>query len=221
MKKTLASCLAATGLAFVAMQPFQTVQAVGSGYGANACTPGPYGNCVVYQNTTVKKRKPNPSYYLGVNYEYWHWNKDMTGLGDSFGSSFVAAKVGANLNRYFALEGKLGLGIGDDSTNIEGIKVTLDPIFNLAAFGVGKLPLNRHLEVYGKAGVTRMHLDIKENIGGVSDKYNLKETKFSAGIGANLMFNPYQGINFELLAPSVADIGDLTSVSAGYTHYFW
>lgn len=140
--------------------------------------------------------------YFGVNYEMW----DVDGGWDV---SLLTGKYGYKFSENFAVEGKAGIGIGDDSVGV----VKLDPKYTLGGFAVGTYPINEQFDIYAKAGLNIFSYDIKvSGFGSTSET----ETKFALGAGANYFFDNKQGVNFELFKP----YSDVTTISLGYVRKF-
>lgn len=165
-------------------------------------------------------------FYGGVNYEMWSWDAD----GTKVNPAYLTAKVGKQISDGFSLEAKLGFGIVDD-TNTEtyntfggpiNIDLTIDPKIYAGVFGVSSHSLNDNFQIYAKGGLNYFTLDIEasESSTGISAKESVSETKVALGIGADYFFNGKSGINLEVLAPSVADLGDVTTFSFGFVQKF-
>lgn len=181
---------------------------------------------ILLAGTHVATAVADDNLYAGVNYEMWSWDDE----GAKPKPSYLTGKIGKKLNDGFSVEGKLGVGISDDTDtttfDILGtthhIDLNIDPKLYAGVFGVFSNDLNDSFEVYAKGGLNYVSFDAKatDRQTGISEKETISETKVAIGAGANFFFNGKSGINFEILAPSVADLGDMTTISFGYIQKF-
>jgi opacity protein-like surface antigen len=66
----------------------------------------------------------------------------------------VGFKAGREINRYFAIEGRMGFGAGRDSVLVSGVTVELELDYYFGLYAKGILPLGNWFSLYGLAGFT-------------------------------------------------------------------
>jgi len=179
---------------------------------------------VLLAGTHVTTVVADESLYAGINYEIWSWDDE----GAKPKPAYLTGKIGKKFTENFALEGKLGVGLSDDSDSTTydafgstyEVDLTIDPKLYAGVFGVFSNNINDNFEIYAKAGLNYVSFDAEVKIEGFSVKESATESKVAIGAGTNFFFNEKSGINLEVLAPSVADLGDITTISFGYIHKF-
>lgn len=169
--------------------------------------------------------------YFSVGYEAQSWDisdsADGLHLDAEFDVGFLTAKAGYKLAEGVFIEGKLGIGAGDDSSTYNNfvrtgdtLVTTLDPKFMLGAFAVFNKDINESFDLYAKAGLNILAYDVEAKYtylgttGSASSSET--ETKFAIGAGMNYFFNEQHGVNLELSVPSIGDLGDIGAFTIGY-----
>ena len=157
---------------------------IGIGLTALVCAPaqadprsgGPY-----YGNSTYGN-----GLYFGVSAGELIYKED--GL-DTMRPTFVEARLGQDINRYLAIEGRIGGGIGRDEVN--GFSTSVQTIY--AGYVKGILPLTPQFSGYGLAGVggVQLHHNYPE--------FNRSDAGFSYGIGAELNVGNGASVTLEWL----------------------
>jgi opacity protein-like surface antigen len=66
----------------------------------------------------------------------------------------VGFKAGREINRHFAIEGRMGFGAGRDSVPVNGFTVELELDYYFGLYAKGMLPLADRFALYGIAGFT-------------------------------------------------------------------
>ena len=117
--------------------------------------------------------------YVGVGYS-------MVTVSPEYISDFDLTTLGVRggyyFNKYFSVEGRLGLGIGDDTQTISGFgDITLEMDTMLGVYAVGHIPLTDQFALYGLAGLTMADSTYKSP--GFPDESE-SETDLSFGVGA-------------------------------------
>jgi hypothetical protein len=117
---------------------------------------------------------------------------DLTANNTSMGASptAVQARVGSFLLEYLGVEGAVALGASDDNFN-DNSTGELKTLFAINA--LGRLPLGKSAEAYGRVGMAK--IDIKIN----NDQYNgtHDDTGLLFGIGIGVTFSEYSTIAME------------------------
>jgi opacity protein-like surface antigen len=95
---------------------------------------------------------------------------------DTMRPTIIEARLGQDINRYFAVEGRIGGGINRD--NVNGTSTSVQMLY--AAYAKGILPLTPVFSAYGLAGLAGTQL--RHNY----PDFNTTDTGFSYGVGAEL-----------------------------------
>lgn len=137
--------------------------------------------------------------YAGGQYAMLTYNE--TDFGD-YKPTMALGRYGMYMGENFAIEGRAGLGIGDDSKRVTYLgydvdtKVEVDNL--LGVYAVGVLPAGDMLDVYGFAGMSRITLTATASlVGGTPSSSSDSETSLSLGAGANIKLGKSTAINIE------------------------
>ncbi len=95
---------------------------------------------------------------------------------DTMRPAIVEARLGQNVNKYLAFEGRIGGGVNRDEVN--GTSTSVQMLY--AAYAKGILPLTPNFSAYGLAGIAGTQL--RHNY----PDFNTTDTGFSYGVGAEL-----------------------------------
>jgi len=129
--------------------------------------------------------------YFGAQYAIGTYSEDGF---DDVNPTALVGRFGKYFNDNFALEGRLGIGIQDDSINIFGTDVTLEIDTILGIYGIGHFNLNETSSVYGLLGLTRAEATVSASgFGSDSDD----ETGLSFGVGADIGVSETVALNIE------------------------
>jgi outer membrane protein X len=122
--------------------------------------------------------------YVGLNVGQIYYKEDgldaITPLGGYF-------RFGQQFSPYLAIEGRIGGGFSDDSSN--GYAVRVDSLY--AGYIKGSLPLAPGFSLYGLAGLAGAHLS--RNFG----DYEVTESGFSYGLGGDFALGNGAALNVE------------------------
>lgn len=130
----------------------------------------------------------------------------------------IIGRLGYFFADHFAMETRLGFGLGDDSINAYGYDIDVEVDTMIGFYGLGNLPLNDMFSVYALAGLTRGELTAK------ADGYNASATAddsgFSYGAGVQARFN--QSVSAHLEYMSYLDESDysVSGLAAGINFHF-
>ncbi len=146
-----------------------------------------------------------------------------TGFGD-YNLSVALGRYGVYHGDSFAIEGRAGIGIGDDSKTVRyagfdiDTKVEVDNMLGLYAVKI--VPAGDKVDVYGFAGITRMTVTATASIGSISVPNSDSETDLSFDAGANIKLGEKTALNIEYA--NYYDKGDVTidALSVGATVYY-
>ena len=111
--------------------------------------------------------------YFGVSAGEFIYKED--GL-DTMRPTLIEARLGQRINRYFALEGRIGGGLNSDDAN--GYSTRVQMVY--AGYAKGILPLAPSFSVYGLGGIagTQLHHNYPD--------FNRSDAGLSFGVGAEL-----------------------------------
>ena len=122
--------------------------------------------------------------YFGVSAGELNYKEE--GL-DTINPTVALFRVGMQFSPYLALEGRIGTGISDDSSN--GFRVDTHAIYG--GYIKGMLPLAPTFSVYGLAGVSG--LDLQRNY----YKHESSDSGLSFGAGADWQLGGGASLNLE------------------------
>lgn len=106
----------------------------------------------------------------------------------------LSGRFGREFSRHFAVEGRLGLGIADDTITAMGTSVTVDVDHAFGVYARGILPLADIFSIYGLIGFTAGK--ISASAPGVGS-FSQSDNDVSFGFGADLAIGRNLSINFE------------------------
>ena len=130
-----------------------------------------------------------PGAYAGIQYASTDFTLD--GIPEDFSPTALIGRAGSNLNQYFSIEGRLGLGLSDDTVTVTDVTTTESRTIELdtliGAYGVGRLPLGKSSSVYALVGLTRVDATLSASLaGGGSGSESDDESDLSYGVGADI-----------------------------------
>jgi len=154
--------------------------------------------------------------YVGVGYSMITVSPDF--LPD-FDVTSLGVVGGYYFNNYFSVEGRLGMGVGDDTQTVPGFgDVTLEMDTMLGVYAVGHLPLSEQFQLYGLAGLTSASSKFKSP--GFADSSE-DETGLSFGVGAEFDMTKNWSLAFEYTSwfrgAELDDSGGLEYDSDGFS----
>lgn len=140
--------------------------------------------------------------YAAVTYSEPGYEADPTAL---------VLRIGQKVNKNFAFEGRIGMGIGDDTSVIFGVPVALevDNFFGIYARGIA--PIGESAEVYAVLGYTDG--EITASAGGFS--LSVSDSDTSIGFGIDIMVSKDASVNIEFMNYIDKDGGSLEAISVG------
>lgn len=128
--------------------------------------------------------------YAGASYA--QAKVDMSGFGD-VKPSVLFAKIGTEINKNFAIEGRIGTGVSDDTVSVMGapVKVEVDQYYGIYAKGI--LPVGDSVSIYGLIGETHAKITASALGTSVSDSQN----SGSYGVGLDFAVAKDVSLNLE------------------------
>ena len=150
--------------------------------------------------------------YFGIQYGIAQYNED--GISQEFNPTMLIGRFGHYFHPNFSLEGRLGLGLQDDTQRlpefgVSGLDATLELDYILGVYGKGHLNLTDSFSIYGVLGAS----EVKGTASLPSfPELNGNETNsgVSYGVGADLGIGKNMALNLEYmmyLDKSEFDIG--------------
>ena len=150
---------------------------------------------------------------------------DEDGVSEDAEPTALIARLGYFATDYFAVEGRLGIGLSDDTVSVTGpdgfggtvtadVDVELDRLFG--AYAAGYLPLGDVAAAYGLVGITNAKATVSAN--GFSDS----DTDTGLGYGVGIEFYPTEefGLNAEYMQYLDESGYDLSALSIGAKFLF-
>ncbi len=156
--------------------------------------------------------------------------KDFLREGRSFGGGQVAAfsidqdngsdaqptavigRVGTFVGNQLAIEGRFGLGAGDDT--VDGVEVDIDRL--VGVYGSGHIPVGGRSSLYGILGYT----DLKATFTGTDFEETDSESGLSYGFGADIGITRYLALNVEYMRYLDKSDAEAEALSVGMHYRF-
>ena len=165
--------------------------------------------------------------YLGGGFGMLSYDTDAEFQGEQleFDPTALVWRAGHGVVDNFAVEGRLGFGLSDDSVtrpingNAGTIEAEIDQFFGI--YGVGYLPINDTFSVYGLAGITSGELTATGKVNGTTvAEESDDDTDFSYGVGAELGLTEDISGYAEWVSYFDEDDYDITGVTVGAKYSF-
>ena len=148
--------------------------------------------------------------YGGVQLSQLTYDED--GMSDDANPTALIGRLGYFVADQIAIEGRLGVGLSDDTVRVYGVDVDveLDRLFGF--YAVGHLPLAETASIYGLLGFTDAKATASVN--GFSDSNT--DSGLSYGFGAEFYPSDQFGLNIEYTQYLDESGYDLSAISAGF-----
>jgi len=156
--------------------------------------------------------------YIGVGFSQLTYSED--GFPD-FNPTMLGLRAGYYLNRNFSVEGRLGLGIADDTKGVNyggfsgDINVEVDSL--MGVYAVGHFPASDSFGFYGFLGFNNADITATATSGGTSFSYSDDDSDIAFGIGAELKVSPASTINLEYGNFYDEDTVSVDAITIGFT----
>lgn len=160
-----------------------------------------------------------PGFYAGVNYAQTDYKQ--SGF-PTVSPTALVFKLGKELNPNLAIEGRLGIGLSDDSVGIDlGIPVTvgLDIDNFYGVYLKGRLPIGT-VTPYGLIGWTKGKLTATVAGGGISVSGSDSDSGVSYGLGVDFPVGKTTAINLEYAQLLKGDGYKINGISVGLAFRF-
>jgi hypothetical protein len=151
--------------------------------------------------------------YVGANFVSVSYKEDGVPTAKP---TVLSLKYGKELNRNFAVEGRAGFGIGDDTVTFMGVPVDLEVDHYFGVYAKGILPLSDAFSAYGLVGFTSGKITGTAFGVSVSDS----DSDVSFGFGADLSVAKNAAINLEWAKLFEGTGYKVESMSIGFAYKF-
>jgi len=140
------------------------------------------------------------------------------GLPD-FDLSALGVRGGHYFNKYFSVEGRLAVGVGDDSLSTIGdvgfgpetVTLAIDLDYSLGVYAVGHIPLTEQFQLYGLVGLTKQEITLEGCAASVGcDSEGFGDSDLSLGVGVE--FDVTRNLSLGLEYISYLTDGDIYGV---------
>ena len=115
----------------------------------------------------------------------------------------LRAIFGQQFHPNLAVEGMLGLGLGDDTKTVvvDGVSAKSSVKMNhfMGVYLRANTQLTPDLEVFGRAGFARMNMRSTVVAGNMSEKTNFSDNSFSYGVGMNFNLNKTSYLGLDVM----------------------
>jgi outer membrane immunogenic protein len=152
--------------------------------------------------------------YAGFQYAIGTYNEDGF---EEVNPTALIGRFGKYLNNSFALEGRFGIGLQDDSVSIFGTDVSLDIDTLFGIYGVGHVNINDTSSVYGLIGFTQAEATVSAP-GFISESGD--ESGVSFGVGADIGLGSNIALNVEYTQYLNKSDFDLSAIGLGIIFSF-
>ncbi|BES72722.1 hypothetical protein RE428_37400 [Marinobacter nanhaiticus D15-8W] len=138
-----------------------------------------------------------PKGYAGIGYLLAEYEEE--GIDDSFDVGALYGQAGVNVNPYVAGELRLGVGVGDDTTEVYGASVDVELKTLAGLYGKVGLPNQTPIYPYVVAGISHIEIEASASSGYRSATFSDSGSDESYGIGANLDLADRFAVNVEYM----------------------
>ena len=150
--------------------------------------------------------------YFGVNFTKVDYNED--GFA-TVSPTALTLRVGTQVNPNIAVEGRLGVGLSDDSINVGGVNVDVEVDSYFGLYLKGMAPLGA-VSPYVLVGFTKGELTFSALGGSLSED----DSSASFGIGVDVEVSKSTALNFEFAQLLDEDGYEVETLSAGVAFRF-
>lgn len=157
------------------------------------------------------------SSYAGIQYGMVTYSE--TGIPD-FEPTALAGRLGYFVHDQFSIEGRIGIGISDDSAVVdvgfgpENVSLEVDSLVGI--YGVAHLPLSDNASLYGVIGFTQGELTVK--VSGIP--FSGDDDDLSYGIGVDFGVGQKTSVNIEYMSYLDETAYDVTAIALGVNFAF-
>lgn len=129
----------------------------------------------------------------------------------------IQGRVGARFGQYLGVEGEAAFGVDDDKTYVAGVPVTVEEKHQLAAYGVGYLPVAPNADLFVRAGYGTTKL--KASAAGTSASDDGESWNY--GVGGQYFLDDKNGVRADYTRHDFKDSStDADTWSVSYVRKF-
>ena len=159
--------------------------------------------------------------YVGVQYAVGNYSED--GISEDFNPTALVGRLGRYVTPDFSIEGRLGLGLQDDTQFIpefgSGFDATLELDSIIGVYATGHFDVTESFSLYGLLGVSRVKGETS-----VPSFPGLKSTEtnsgLSYGVGADVGIGKNVALNIEYIQYLDKSDFDLGAIAVGAVYSF-
>ncbi len=156
--------------------------------------------------------------YIGLQYGYSLYSEDVAGVPD-YDLGAVVGRFGAFGTANFAIEGRVGAGVQDDTQTVGVVDVTLELESLVGMYAVGHFNFGRNSSLYGVLGFTRVEGKASAPAApGVT--LTGDDSDISYGIGADIGITRSIALNIEYMSYYSRGDVDINAAAIGLVFGF-
>jgi len=161
-----------------------------------------------------------PSYLAPVSYTGQVAYTGIDTQGADLGA--VTFRLGADLGKYFGVEGEGSFGVVDQNGSFSGVATKLHLNDQYAGYGVVRYPLLPNANVFARVGYGHSDVKASATAGGLSASQTVGLDSWNYGAGANYFFDAKNGVRAEYTRYDFQDRGvqSADTWSVGYVRKF-
>ena len=144
--------------------------------------------------------------YAGLNYGQLKVN----GSGLNVSPSIVYVNIGNEFSKNFAVEGRLGAGVGDETVRYSGVDVKVKVTSQYGLYAKGILPLAETFSVYGLLGYANTKVTASAGVGSAT------ATAGHSGYGVGATLNATKNVSISAEWNHIDSGSTLVSIGAAY-----
>jgi len=149
--------------------------------------------------------------YVGAGFGVWDYEESEV---PEFSLNSAEGHIGYIVNDNLSIEGRVGLGVGDDSVTDDRVKLDLE-VDNYLSVYLKPAYSSQNFGVYGLLGFTKAKLSADISYMGISDSISDSDSSFSYGLGAGFSVADGTSISLEWKQLIDADDYELSGFSVG------
>ena len=172
--------------------------------------------CLVTGNGIAATEGEN---YFGLQYGYGNYDED--GISETYEPTMLIGRFGRFITPVFAIEGRLGTGLDDDTHNLPGFgdrdaTLEIDSMFGI--YGTAHLDIAKSSSIYGVLGVSR--IEGTASLPVLELESTEKNSSVSYGVGADIGIGDRWALNVEYIRYLDKDDFDFDVGSVGASFKF-
>ena len=147
--------------------------------------------------------------YMGIQYALGNYSEE--GISQEADPSVLIGRYGTYLLDNFAIEGRVGIGIANDTLVFSGLEVDVDVDYIVGVYALGHMNIAKGSSVYGLIGFTQAEITASTFGVSVTDD----DSGVSFGVGADI-----GAFNIEYIQYLNESEYEYSAISFGFTSNF-